>query len=178
MHSDFRPIAEALREFRAAGLPLGGALRLAAVHATLDAPTASLPHFAAACAALGHSPSWAELRALLRAGQRLEPRLVVAGARITRAGHAADGLWIVHHGAVIARPSGREGGPMAVFGPDEGYERGVWIDALYATRSGVMLWLPRAEVDALVRECPVAAEGLGIGVHRRSRRASTAPPAS
>lgn len=178
MQPDFRPIAEVLRQFRAAGLPLAGALRLAAVHATLDAPTASLPHFAAACAALGHAPSWAELRALLRAGRQLEPRLVRAGMRLTRAGETADGIWIVHHGALVARPSGREGGPMTVFGPDEGYDRGRWNDALYASRTGVMLWLSRAEVDALVRDCPIAASGLGIGHGARTHRISTAPPAS
>lgn len=178
MHAEFRPIADTLKQFRAAGLPLGGALRLASVHATLDAPSATLPHFAAACAALGHAPSWAELRALLRAGQHLEPRLVKAGARLTRAGAPADGIWIVHHGALVARPSGREGGPMAVFGPAEGYDRGVWIDSLYATRGGVILHLPRAEAELLVRDCPIAATGLGIGACQENADATTAPPAS
>lgn len=178
VHAGFRPIVEALKQFRAAGLPLAGALRLAAVHATLDAPTASLPHFAAACAALGHSPTWAELRALLRAGQRLQPRLVAAGARLSRAGTAAEGIWIVHHGALVARPSGRAGGPMSVFGPEEGYDRGVWLDSIYATRGGVMLFLPRLEVSALLADCPVAGEGLGVGCPSVETRGTTAPPAS
>lgn len=178
MDSKFRPIADALKQFRAAGLPLAGALRLASMYVTLDAPTASLPLFAAACAALGHSPSWAELRALLRAGQRIEPRLVKAGERLARAGHPASGLWIVHHGALVTRPGGRQGGPMAVFGPGEGLGRGVWLDSIYTTRSGVVLFLPRAEIDALVRGCPVAATGLGIGLDRAVERNTTAPPAS
>lgn len=178
VRADFRPIVEALAQFRNAGLPLAGALRLAAMHATLDAPSASLPHFAAACAALGHAPSWAELRALLRAGQRLEPRLVTGGARLTRAGTPARGIWIVHHGALVARPSGRTGGSMSVFGPDEGYDRGVWLDSIYAARGGVMLFLPRAEVSALIAQCPVAADGLGVGIARADAHGTTAPPAS
>lgn len=176
----FRPIADALAEFRAAGLPFAGALRLAALHATLDASTASLPAFAAACAALGHAPSWAELRALLEAGAALEPRLVGPGERLARAGTPADGLWIVHRGELVARPSGRRGGPMSLFGPGEGYRRGVWLDSIYATRSALLLWLPRREVDALVERCPIAAVGLDLDgeAERGIEHTSTAPPAS
>ncbi len=178
MYTGFRPIAGALADFRAAGLPLAGALRLSALHGSIGAPTAALPHFAAACAALGHAPSWAELRALLAAGGALTPQLLTAGARLTRAGDPATGLWIVHHGQLVARPAGRSGGPMSVFGPREGLDRGVWIDSIYASRAGVALFLPRDEVDALVAECPIAAVGLDIGLSRALRDTTTAPPAS
>ena len=153
-------------------------LRLAALHALVDDTSATVPAFAAALAALGHRPTWIELRALTRAGRQLEPQLVNPGERLVRAGQPASGLWIVHQGELITRPAGRRAAAMDVLGPAEGLDRGVWLDSIYATRGAVVMYLPGDALAEMIEACPVAGPALGLGGARRrlASAATTSPP--
>lgn len=177
MGSSLRSIVDALGAFREAQMPVAGALRLASLYSTIDDTRSMVAPFATSLAALGHRPSWDELRLLVNVGRRLEPRMLDPGGRIARAGEPAHGLWIVHQGVLVARPSGRHGGPMTVFGGLDGLARGRYLEAIYAARASVVLYMSGIDAERLRDGCPPAARALGIsGDHRALCRTSTAPP--
>lgn len=178
MGSSLQAIIDALSAFREADMPVAGALRLAALYSTIDDTRSMIAPLAAALAARGHRPDWDELRTLVGVGRQLEPRMLSPGERIARADERAHGLWIVHQGALVARPSGRHGGPMAVFGGLDGLARGRYVEAIYASRASVVLYMEVAQASRLAHGCPAAAQALGIiGDQRAFARTSTAPPA-
>ncbi|MCA9547212.1 MAG: cyclic nucleotide-binding domain-containing protein [Myxococcales bacterium] len=167
-----RQIRDALEELREAGMPLAGALRLAALHIAAGDESGLSPLFAASLQAHGTRPDWTALRALVSAARALTPRLVPDGSNVVQVGDRPDGFLIVHQGAVRL-PNQQRVRPMGVVGAEAALARRRYrIDAV-AEGPTVLLHLPQAEAEALFKGCGIAARAFALGP--RARR-SSAPP--
>lgn len=155
-----RQVATAIQQYREAGHPLAGAMRVASLNAARGDEKSIPALFAAALAAHKHNPTWAELRALVEASQALVPRLLVEGERLFSAREPSKGFYILHEGVLVVTPGDINVGPMTVLGAGSAHTRSAYRCTVTAAAPAVVLHLATEDVVKLFAACPFAREHL------------------
>jgi CRP-like cAMP-binding protein len=173
-------IMRADSEYRAAGQPLAGALRLGVLHAAIGREHGLAALYGSSLAAHGHRPDWNELRALVRAGRALVPRTLARGEVIVRKGDAPDGFYIVHQGQVGVAGGNRLHGAMTVVGFAAAATSHTYGRTVITGSQAVLLHLSQDEATRLFESCPIAFRAFRLGPRRKStlEPESVQPPQS
>lgn len=149
-----------MQQYRDAGHPLAGALRVASLNAARGHDQSAPALFAAALAAHKHNPNWAELRALVEASRALVPRLLVKDERLFSMREPAKGLYILHEGVLVVTPGEITVGPMTVLGAGSVISRAAYRCTVTAAAPAVVLHLANDDALKLFQACPLAREQL------------------